>query len=606
MASLHRFLLSAVTVALTAATAVAGVHSTPSTRATSKARSALQEARTAALDAETFYEILLGEITARTGDPATGFALMLEAARSRSDEKLYQRAADIALQARSGESALSAARAWQQAWPQSREANRYVLQILIALNRVSDTAAPLKQELLLAPAASKASTLLALPPLYRRVSDKTLAATLVEQVLAPQLQQPDTGPAAWVAVGRLRLQADDLPGALQAAQQAQRMAPNDEAITLLGLELLERGNAPALSLLEPYFAQANVNTTLRLGYARLLLSTQRYADAQAQLQLLTVQVADQAENWFLLAAVQVQNNQLTEAEAALEKFITLAAPPTEAEPDSNPEAQANAATKPEAPPSRSLTQAYLLHAQIAEKRGRYPQADAWLNRINHPDDKLGAQIQRAALLVRQGKLQQARALLHQWPASTPQEAQIKLQAEVQWLRDAKQYAQAYQVQTQLVALAPDNNDMAYDQATLAEKLGHFEEMERILRKIIERQPDFHHAYNALGYSLTERGVRLTEAKALIETALGHAPNDSFIIDSLGWVQFRLGETTQALALIETAFALRPDAEIAAHLGEVLWSLQQTERAQSIWKQALRLQPDNESLQNTMRRFGIQP
>lgn len=599
MASIRRFLLCTLTAALTVNAAVAATPSAPSAHAAKNQRRLAQEevrasALNAALNAEVFYEILLGEIATRTGDPATGFALMLEAARSRHDEPLYQRATDIALQARSGESALAAARAWQQAWPQSREANRYVLQILIALNRVRDTAIPLTQELSLTPAPSQASAFLALPQLYRRVSDKALAASLVEQVLAPYLNQPHTGPAAWTALGRLRLQAEDLPGALQAVQQAERLAPIDDATALLALELLERGHADAAGPVERYFAQPQAHAGLRLAYARLLLGSQRYPEAQAQLQVLTSQTPEQSEAWFLLAAVQLQNNQLPEAEAALEKFTAL----TSAEAPAEPAAGSKL--------GKSQTQAYLLHAQIAEKRGQYHQADAWLNRINHPDDVFGAQTQRAALLARQGKLPQARALLRRLPTQTAQEEQLKLQAEVQLLRDAKQHASAYELQARLVALAPDNNELLYDQAMMADKLGRFDEMERLLRQVIERQPDFHHAYNALGYSLAERGVRLAEAKTLIETALSYAPNDPFIIDSLGWIHFRLGEPTEALRLLESAFARRPDAEIAAHLGEVLWTLKQPERARAIWQQGLRQQPDNETLQQTMRRFGVQP
>jgi len=600
MASIHRFLLCALTAALTVGTAEATTPSTKSVHTAKNQRRLTQEVRNAALDAQIFYEILLAEMATRTGDSASGFALMLEAARSSDDEKLYQRATDIALQARSGESALAAARAWQQAWPQSREANRYVLQILIALNRVGDTATPLAQELALTPAPSQASALLALPQLYRRVSDQALAASLVEQVLAPYLNQAHTGPAAWAALGRLRLQAEDLPGALEAVQQAQNLAPIDASTALLALELLERGITDATEPISRYFAQDQAHAGLRLAYARLLLSTQRYPEAQAQLQVLTNQNPKQTEAWLLLAAVQLQNHQLSEAEAALEKFTSLSTAETPTESISEgPSTDSKSNNK-------SLTQAYLLHAQIAEKRGQYNRADAWLNRIHHPDDVFSAQTQRAALLARQGKLPQARALLHKLAAQTPQEEQLKLQTEVQLLRDAKQHATAYELQARLVALAPDNNELVYDQAMMADKLGRFDEMERLLRQVIERQPDFHHAYNALGYSLADRGLRLTEAKALIEKALSYAPNDPFIIDSLGWVHFRQGEYTQALQLLESAFARRPDAEIAAHLGEVLWMLQQPERARTIWQQGLRQNPGNEILQKTMHRFGVQP
>jgi len=194
-----------------------------------------------ALDAELFYEIFLGEISARTGDPGAGYAFMLEAARRSADGQLYQRAADIALQSRSGEYALAAARAWKEALPQSREANQYVLQILIALNRIAETPDLLRQELAQASPRTKASTLASLPQLYGRASDKALAAKVVEQALVNELTNPATGPEAWVSLGRLRLAAGDKAGALDAARRAQGLDNASESAARLALELMDEG-----------------------------------------------------------------------------------------------------------------------------------------------------------------------------------------------------------------------------------------------------------------------------------------------------------------------------------------------------------------------------
>jgi Flp pilus assembly protein TadD len=142
----------------------------------------------------------------------------------------------------------------------------------------------------------------------------------------------------------------------------------------------------------------------------------------------------------------------------------------------------------------------------------------------------------------------------------------------------------------------------YDQAMLAEKLGKAEEMENLLRKVMQAKPDYHHAYNALGYSLADRNVRLDEARQLIKQALVYAPDDPFITDSLAWVEFRSGNTEEALRLLRGAYQARPDAEIAAHLGEVLWTVGQREQAAAVWKEGLGLNPQNETLQETMRRL----
>ena len=155
-----------------------------------------------------------------------------------------------------------------------------------------------------------------------------------------------------------------------------------------------------------------------------------------------------------------------------------------------------------------------------------------------------------------------------------------------------------------VVLGIRGNDLVYEQAMLAEKAGRPEEMERLLREILARKPDYHHALNALGFTLADRGVRLQEAKALIIKALEYAPEDPFITDSLGWVEFRLGNNAQALLLLERAFEKRQDADIAAHLGEVLWKLGQHERAKALWKDAQQQHPDNETLRETLKRLGV--
>jgi tetratricopeptide (TPR) repeat protein len=174
---------------------------------------------------------------------------------------------------------------------------------------------------------------------------------------------------------------------------------------------------------------------------------------------------------------------------------------------------------------------------------------------------------------------------------------------VQLLRDNKQYLDAYSVLASAAKDFPTDTDLAYDLAMAAEKIGKVEEMEKLLRQVIAAKPDYHNAYNALGYSLAERNTRLTEARALVAKALEFAPNDPYIVDSMAWVEFRSGNKQEALRLLQGAFKARPDAEIAAHLGEVLWSLEQQGQAKSIWKEGLALNPDNETLKETIQRLS---
>jgi Flp pilus assembly protein TadD len=208
------------------------------------------------------------------------------------------------------------------------------------------------------------------------------------------------------------------------------------------------------------------------------------------------------------------------------------------------------------------------------------------------------------LLARQGKLDEARALIQGLPIRAPEDARMKISAEVQILRDNKQYQAAYDVLVQALADNPKDLDFQYDQAMMAEKLGRLDEMERLLRQAIAIKPDYHHAYNALGYSLADRNVRLPEARRLIVKALEYAPNDPFISDSLAWVEFRSGNHAKALSILQKAYQDKPDAEIAAHLGEVLWTMNQREQAKTIWREGLGLNAENETLLETLKRLRV--
>ncbi len=541
-----------------------------------------------ALNAELFYEILVGEMAAGVGDPASGQALMLNAARQSNNAQLYRRATEMALQARAGNQALAAAQAWRQAFPESRNANRYVLQILVALNRMADTLPYLRQEIATTPAPSKPVVFLSITQLFSRVSDKALAADIVAQALQGELGDPAAGPAAYAAIGHMQLSAGKPQAALEAIQRAEALSPGNGAAALLALELLENGHREAEPVVARYVDKQR-GADMRMAYARILLGQERLEPAEAQLIAITRENPDYADAWFTLARMQVQTQRWQAAEASLQRFDALI-PQL-----SNAGIQRNA-----------RTESALQHALIAQKQGRFAQALEWLDRIDGGAQLLNVQVRRASILAQQGQLDQARAVIQAVPANTAQQQRLKQQAEVQLVREADQPALAYTLQSALHQQFPQDSEIAYDTAILAEKVGRLPEMESLLRAIIERDPGFHHAYNALGFSFAERGVRLDEARALITKALETAPNDPFIIDSLAWTEFRSGNITQALALLEKAFALRPDAEIAAHLGEVLWSNGQQRQARIIWKKGLELNAENDTLRETLQRLGVEP
>ena len=547
-----------------------------------------------ALTADLFYEILMGEMTARSGDPGSGYALVLDAARRLRDGKLFQRAVEIALQSRSGDAALAAARAWQEALPTSRDARRIELQILIALNRIGETVEPLRAEVAATSQIERPLLMAVIARNYSRASDKKLAASVVERALVDELKSPTTGGLAWATVGRLRLNAGDNSGALEAARKGQEVDPASDAPPALALELIDPSQPLAEPIVTRYLA-SNTKATpdLRIAYARVLVENRRYNDAQTQLQALTTARPELAEPWLLLGSLQMQARQDSAAETSLKRYIDLSSSQSNKDTDA-------------ADRKRGVTQAYLALSQLAERRKDLAGAERWLARIDSTEDLTLAQTRRAGLLARQGKLPQAREIIRALPERTPDDKKQKFLAEVQLLRDAKQYQAAYDMLAQASAAAPDDGDLVYDQAMVAEKLNRLDDMERLLRRLIQLKPESQNAYNALGYSFADRKIRLDEARTLIQKAVQLAPEDPFIADSLGWVEFRLGNTAEAIRILEAAYKTRPDPEIGAHFGEVLWSIGQKDRAVTIWKEALLSDAENETLQETLKRLRVKP
>jgi len=553
----------------------------------------IQKARQArnsgsALNAQIFYQVLIGELSANAGAPAPAVSFILDAARKTNDPQLYQRATELALQSRSGESALEAARAWNKAYPGSLEASRFTLQILLALNRVAESAQPLKSLIDLTEALERPKTLALVPRLYARASDKKLAAKVVEQTLAPYFTAPATAANAWAMAAELRLAAGDALGALDAARQGQAADGQSEAPVLVAVELMDMKLTQAEGLISHYLTNASqIRPEVRMAYARSLLNARRFPEALVQLQTMTREKPEFAQGWLAFGSLQLQDGQAVLAEASLKRYIGLA------------EAQTASAER-----TRGLTQAFLTLAEIAEKRKDFKAAESWLLKIESPQALMQTQARRAALLARQGKITDAVELIRKTPELNEGDARSKLLAEVALLKEFRQYKSAHELMTRAVAASPADVDLIYEQSITAEKLGLLPEMERLLRLAISIKPDYHAAYNALGYSLADRNVRLPEAKQLIQKALQFAPGDPFIQDSLGWVEFRLGNRSEALSILTAAYQARPDAEIAAHLGEVLWSLDQKDRAQAIWKEGLLINAENETLLETLKRLRV--
>ena len=500
------------------------------------------------LNGEMLYEILVGELNIQQGQPLVGFSLLLDAARKSNDTQLYARAVEIALKERSGDGALMAARSWSQALPQDRIANLNLLQILIALNKTKETLEPLKKEIALSAPSERSAAIRVVPRYYARISDNVSAAEVVQNALMSYTTNAETASAAWSAMGRMQMMGGNLDAAMQSAQKS--MASNvkvDVSAPYLALELLGRGVKDAQALVLQVLPKQD-KPDYPMAYVRVLVEAKQYERAAEQAQSITQRFPTHAEAWLLLGSLQYEQGLDKQADASLQTYIGLAS------------------KTPSENTQRGIVQ---------------------------------AQSRRASILAKQGKLKEARLLISQLPAKSEEDIRNRLMAELQLLREYRQWQAAFDLLSQY---AGDDLDLLYEQAMMAEKLNRVEEMEKLLRTVINKDPSHFNAYNALGFSLADRNIRLKEAKELIVKALTLSPGDPFITDSLGWVEFRLGNSILALELLEKAFKDRADAEIAAHLGEVLWHLKRENDAMAVWRQGLDIAPTNETLQQTLQRF----
>jgi len=531
------------------------------------------------LTEDLIYKLLAAEVAFQRGDWQTAFVTALSVAQQTRDPRLARRAAEFALSAKQADEALSAVRLWRELAPHSDEATQYYLSFIILSDDLSEAKPILEQRLKEARPQTRGLLAFQIQRLLVRAKNKDEAFTLLESILTPYLDLPE----ARLALAQGAFARGDVARARQEAKNALKAKPDSE-LAILALAQVTEDKADAAKLLADFVTRNPKARDVRLAYARMMVEQKQYEKARREFEVMLKDQPQDLSTLYALGVLSAQTNDLKAAEKYLTTYMELLA------------------VKPDE--ERDPTQALLLLAQIAEERKDTDTALKWLAQVEPGEAYLAAQIKRAQVIARRGDLAEARKMLHEVNASGEREqAQIVI-AEGQLLRDANQLQEAINVYKAGLKRFPDNTDLLYDYAMAAEKSSQWEVMESALRKIIELAPNNQHAYNALGYSLAERNIRLEEAYTLIEQALKLAPDDPFIMDSMGWVQFRLGRLKEAEALLRQAYELRPDVEIAAHLGEVLWVKGQKADAQKLWRDAQTKDPQNDTLKSTLARLNV--
>ncbi|MGC7426227.1 tetratricopeptide repeat protein [Pandoraea pneumonica] len=533
-----------------------------------------------ALSSEIVFEVTAAELSLQQGNLAPAFNTYVSLANRTKDPRMARRAVEIALGARQLGDALVAARLWHSLDPTWRPATQLLASLEVGTGHLAEAEPLLTDELNKVPEARRGQAILELQQMIARSPERATGIDSLKRMLANDLQRPE----AQLALARSQLDAGDTAGARTSLETALKLKPDYEAAALLYGQMGPEERTSAIAGLKTFLDRNPDAKEARFAYAKLLLADNQLDAAQKQFETLEKRYPHELSTLMALALLSLHAKHPETAEQYLQKYAT------EAEQQNTDGAQA-----------------YVYLAQIAQDRKDYPAADKWLSKIREDSNAyLPAQIGRAQLLADQGKVEEGRALLHGIKSSDPREQLALKRAESDLLVKAKRYDDAEKLLAVEVKDHPDDPDLLYQYGMVAELNKHYDVMEKAMRRVMTTQPDNAQAYNALGYSLTERNTRLPEALKLLQKASSLAPDDPYIMDSLAWVKYRLGDKPQALELLRRAYGIQAQAEIGAHLGEVLWESGQQDEARKTWREALKVDSDDDTLRSTMKRYNVTP
>jgi len=522
------------------------------------------------LSSEFIYKYLVAEIAGQRGDLGLSSNLFYELAKSSRNPQLAERAARAAAFSNQRQLAIRSATLWLELDPGSTEAQEALTQMLLGTGKLNEARPHLQK--LLADEATRATGFLYLNGALSQQSDKAGALRLAQDLAKPYPELPEAhftiAHSAWSA-GKTEL-------ALQELKTANDLRPGwDLAALLRGEILLGKSADDALGFYRGFLEQYPNTREVRLAYAKLLIAQKQFDPARQQLKQLLE--ADSNPSILIVAGLlSVQLGDLTQADNYFQQALDGG--------------------------FQDRDQILLYMGQSAEQQKHDDQAIALYSRVEEGQYHFDAQLRTANIIARRDGLEAARKFLHGLTDLDSGQQVTARQVEASLLMQAKRSQEAYDLLENTVKTLPNTPDLIYDYAMAAEKLQHFDVMEKQLRELILLKPDYAQAYNALGYSLADRNVRLDEARKLIEKANALSPNDYFILDSMGWVQYRQGKLDTALEYLQRAYSQQADPEIAAHLGEVLWKQDKHDEARKTWEEALRKFPDNELLLDAIKKF----
>lgn len=520
------------------------------------------------------YQYLISEIAGQRGRAGLALRGLMDLARKTSDPQFTRRAVELAFQAHDMPGALDATALWLTQEPNSPMAR----QALIALAGSQSTIEAAKTTLtpLLAQSGKTVPLLMQLNILLGKFIDKNEVDSAVTALSEPYLSMPEAHFARAIA----HATAKEFIAASAAVDKAQSLRPDWSQAAILRSQIL-RDSMPAKAgeSLREFLEKYPDANDARLAYARLLVGEKAYLSAREEYRKAALRQPADAEIPYAIGLLSQQIEDFAEADAQFKRVLELKPA------DQNP--------------------VFFNLGSAAEARKLPAIAIDWFRQVGRGEYFVSAQLKVAGILSKRDGMEAGRRFLHEAQIAETDSPETRTQlilAESQLLRDAKAHREAFDFLSEAIKAEPDTSELLYDRAMVAEKIDLLDAMERDLRRVIELKPDSAHAYNALGYSLADRNLRLEEALELVQTAVKLAPADAFIQDSLGWIQYRMGRTEEALKTLTAAYQAKRDPEIAAHLGEIHWARGNHDEAVKIWRTALLENPDHEVLNAIMRKY----
>ena len=531
------------------------------------------------------FRILAAEISAQRSAFIPAGKTMLDLAKEVGDVRLARRALEFYLAGGNLAGALESSRLWLRFEPDDAEALSTEMTLSAASGQTSGLTTALRKKI--DEARDKTAAIGQALAVLGRVPDKRAGLAILISVLQ-ESQARDTLPAH-IAISDLARAAGDAPRALSAAKAALNVAPRSEDAAMRVFEYGLAVDAQQAFRDGQGFAAAHPKAR-RL---RLLLATQwaerrEFDLAMAELVAMAKFDPEDVDLVFMQGQIAYRAKRLPEARNLLEQYVSR-------------QSQRQLGASDE---GSGLVDAYQLLSRIAQDQGFFDDAVSLLDNIQEPSARHNARVRQAAIRAQQGRVDDALVLLDTSDPQSLEEEVLTASAGAQMLREAKRPLEAIKRLEAANERMPDTVEIKYELAMMYERDERLNDTERLLREVIALDPGHAHSYNALGYSLADRNQRLPEALKLITRALEIAPNDPFIMDSMGWIKFRLGDYVTAVQYLEKAYRVRPEADIAAHLGEALWMLGQRDAAIEIWKKALAKEADNATLQDTIKRLGV--